>query len=80
MTKELYIAHFEAQNGEEILYQFYLERFDSTKHKPLLDKVDFLHKLKLLMDIRGCFEMAFNYYNNKFDIIVVTDKDKTFLK
>ena len=80
MTKELYIAHFEAQNADEILYQFYLERFDRSKHKPLLAKGEFLHTLNLLMDIRGCFEMAFNYYNDKFDIIVITDKNKTFLK
>ena len=80
MTKEQYIAYYQVRNGDEILYQFYSEKFDSSKHKPFLPKADFIHLINFFMNIQDAFQIAFNYYNNKFNILIITDKDKTFLK
>lgn len=74
MTKEEYFKLIN-NNPKDILYEMYKEKFDSSKHKQFLSKEQFFHYLTFYKPIQELFEIAFNYYDDKLNIVRVYDKN-----
>lgn len=79
MTKKEYIDYYNSKNAEDILYEFYKEKFDEEKHKPLLDKQHLIHFLMVFGQVEFALNVANRYFNNKFNILIVNYGEKTIL-
>lgn len=82
MTKEQYL-HLIYKDQVQLLYLFYQEKFDVEKHKPFLSHTEFIHVFNL-MNMQGFTSEMINtccsYYENKFKITRLKDKDGNFIK
>lgn len=81
MTKEQFISLYDNRNAEEIIYQYYTEKFDKEKHNPFLSKTEVVHFMYMFNCIEQFFNVAQSYYKNKLNILTITTTDgKSYLK
>lgn len=78
MTKHEYIQMKKA-GSVELVYEYYKERFDRNKHRPFLSPHEFAMYLQMCMDVPRVFEKVCNYYDNKFNIVLLKDKNGNFI-
>ena len=79
MTKSEYI-HRRINNDLNIVYEYYLERFDGNKHKGArLGLQEFFIYLNMWGDINQIYERVRQYYDEKFNIITLSDKNNNIL-
>ena len=64
MTKEVYKQN--ENNLSFLLYQYYIEKFDNGKHKPLLNQEQLLSFLPIWGNVKDIMKMVVNYYKEKF--------------
>jgi hypothetical protein len=64
MTKEEYTKN--ANNLSYILYEYYKEKFDEHKHKPMLTQDQLFTFLPMWGDMGGIMRMVVKYYADKF--------------
>ena len=64
MTKEEYTKN--ANNLSYILYEYYKEKFDDHKHKPMLTQDQLFTFLPMWGDMGGIMRMVVKYYADKF--------------
>jgi hypothetical protein len=64
MTKEVYKQN--ENNLSFLLYQYYIEKFDNGKHKPLLNQEQLLSFLPIWGSVGDIMKMVVNYYKEKF--------------
>jgi hypothetical protein len=74
MTREEYLA-FRGSASHNILYEYYKEKYDGYKHNPFLDFMEFITFMKMWPGARGSYERALEYYDEKFNVTVLMDKD-----
>ena len=80
MTREQYIQMRNAGNFN-IVYNYYAEMFDKQKHKPFLnmqDLANFLITSGFNIDI--IMNKCVKYYDEKFAINILSDKDGNIIK
>jgi hypothetical protein len=63
------------QNSLQIAYEYYKEKFDSKKHKPFLCPQEFSVFIQMYADIPKLLERVCQYYDNKFVITELKDKN-----
>jgi hypothetical protein len=74
MTREQYIQM--KNNGNfNIVYEFYTEMFDRSKHSPFLSIEQLAQTLPMFGDINLIFDKCCRHYDEKFKVIIVKDKD-----
>ena len=80
MTREQYIV-FRKNGNFNIVYEYYKEKFDHTKHKPFLSVAE-LPQLLLAtgFNVNQIFNDCCKYYNEKFNIVELLDKDGYSIK
>lgn len=78
MTKDQYLS-LKMQNSLQIAYEYYKEKFDSRKHKPFLGTQEFFVYFQMCMDIQKVYEKVCNYYDDKFKIVLLKDKNGNFI-
>ena len=64
MTKEVYKQN--ENNLSFLLYQYYIEKFDNGKHKPLLNQEQLLTFLPIWGSVGDIMKMVVKYYADKF--------------
>lgn len=74
MTKHEYLQ-LKMQNSLEIAYEYYKEKFDSSKHKPFLGAQEFMVFLQMHMNVPRVFEKVCRYYDDKFTVVELKDKN-----
>lgn len=74
MTKHDYLQ-LKMQNSLEIAYEYYKEKFDKSKHKPFLGAQEFMVFLQMNMNVPGVFEKVCRYYDDKFTVVELKDKN-----
>lgn len=74
MNKSDYL-HLRSNDQKALIYEFYKERFDGDKHKPFLSLVEVITYLPMWGNIVTILEKVINYYNQKFNIVNVLDKN-----
>jgi len=79
MTREEYL-HFKSSRDFHIIYNFYMEKFDQSKHKPFLSIVQLLQYLPQWGNLQVIFEDVCDYYDNKFEIVEVKDREGNTIK
>lgn len=67
------------QNSLQIAYEYYKEKFDSRKHKPFLGPQEFFVYFQMCMDVQKAYEKVCNYYDDKFKIVLLKDKNGNFI-
>ena len=80
MTKEEYIQDVHSQNFTKILYSMYQERFDTKRHSPFLNPQEFIMNMQMTGMINEYLRSAFNYYETKFNINKLFDKDGKLIR
>lgn len=79
MTKSDYI-HRRINNDINIVYEYYLEKFDRNRHKGnILGIQEFFIYLNMWGDINQIFERIRSHYDQKFNIIILSDKNNNIL-
>lgn len=78
MTKENYLQ-LRNDNHQLLLYEYYKEKFNEKKHLVFLNINDFIRTLQIWGDINIIFRNVCKYYNNKFDIVEVFDKESNLI-
>lgn len=63
----------------QLVYEYYKERFDRNKHSPFLPPSEFAMYLQMCMDVPRVFERVCNYYDDKFNIVLLKDKNGNFI-
>ena len=79
MTREEYVeCRNSGKFNADFIYDHYVENFDSSKHKPFLNKEEFFSILQILppMNIRSLVEE----YDEKFNIVAFKDKIGNIIK
>lgn len=79
MTREQYIQ-MRAAGNFNIIHEYYKEFFDSSKHSPLLSIEQLAQTLPMFGDPNLIFEKCCRYYNEKFNIADLKDKDGKIIK
>ena len=79
MTREQYIQ-MRANGNFNIIYEYYKEFFNSEKHSPLLSIEQLAQTLPMFADPNLIFEKCCRYYNEKFTITDLKDKEGKIIK
>jgi len=80
MDREKYLKMREGQNFN-IIYEYYKEKFDPNKHKPFIGIMDLPNLLLATgRSINKIFEDCCKYYDEKFDVRLLLDKDGNTIK
>lgn len=74
MTREDYLA-LRGSTSYNLLYEYYREKYDGYKHNPFLDFSEFITFMQMWPGARGSYERALEYYDQKFNVTVLMDKD-----
>ena len=80
MTREQYIQ-MRTNGNFNIVHNFYSEKFDHSKHRPFISIMD-LPNLLLASgrSINKIFEDCCRYYDEKFEVKHLLDKDGNLIK
>ena len=74
MTREQYIMM--RKNGNfNVIYEFYKDHFSSNEHHPFLSIEQLAQTLPMFGDVNLIFEKCCRYYDEKFKLVIVKDKD-----
>ncbi len=68
LLREQYIKLRE-EGSAEILFEYYKEKFDKTKHSPYLEYSDFLPSIQMWPGVRDAYNMVTEYYDAKFFVL-----------
>lgn len=79
MTREQYLR-MRAGGNFNIIYEYYTEFFDRDKHHPLLSIEQLAQTLPMFGDPNVIFEKCCRYYNEKFNIVDVKNKEGQIIK
>jgi hypothetical protein len=79
MTREQYIQ-MRTNGNFNIVHNFYSEKFDHSKHKPFLSMMELATFLPSWGNLDAVFEKCCRYYDEKFDVKVLLDKDGNVIK
>jgi hypothetical protein len=80
MTKEEYIQDVHSQNFTKVLYSMYQERFNRDKHSPFLNPQELMMYVQMSGMMNEYLRSAFNYYEAKFNINKLFDKDGKLIR
>jgi len=79
MTREQYIQM--RNNGNfNIVYEYYKEFFNYDKHSPFLSIEQLAQTLPMFGDINLIFEKCCRYYNEKFNVVDLRNKEGQIIK
>jgi hypothetical protein len=80
MTKEQYL-HMRSNGDFNIVYEYYKEKFNHSKHTPFLHIQDLANLLlNLGYDVNKILDKCAMHFDQKFSIVRVLDKDGKFIK
>ena len=79
MTREQYLRMRQGQNFN-IVHEFYKEKFDSSKHSPFLSLMELATFLPAFGNVNIIFERCCKYYDEKFDVRILSDKNGNYIK
>jgi hypothetical protein len=74
MTREQYLMMRKGGNFN-IIYEFYKDHYDHDKHKQFLSLEQLAQTLPMFGDPNLIFEKCCKYYDEKFKVIIIKDKE-----
>jgi hypothetical protein len=75
MTKKEYL-NYKKTNQMKILYEFYKEKFDGSKHKPFLTEEEFFPYIQITKpNLTETYLKVANYYDSYFNVITILDQE-----
>jgi hypothetical protein len=78
MTRNEYL-HLKKMSSVQIVYEYYRERFDKSKHRPFLPPTEFAMYLQMCMNVPAVFERVCQHYDELFKVVTLKDKDGNFI-
>ena len=79
MTREQYIRM--RDNGNfNIVYEYYREKFDHSKHTPFLSMMELIQILPQVMSANLAMDASLKYFDQKFNVTILSDKDGALIK
>lgn len=79
MTREEYI-NMRKSGDFMIVYEYYKEHFDNTKHSPFFSPQELVQLLPMKFNIQLIYDKCINYFDNKFEIVILRDKEGNIIK
>lgn len=79
MTREQYIQ-MRLNGNFNVIHQYYSEKFDHSKHSPFLGIMELARLLPMWTDVNALFEKVCRYYDEKFNVRVLSDKNGNVIK
>lgn len=74
MTKQQYLI-YKQTDQMAILYEYYKERFDKSKHKPFLKRQEFDTFAQMAMDLGKVYANIVHHYDSLLNVIELKDKN-----
>ena len=78
MTREDYIR-YALTDYNIVIYEYYKEKFDHSKHKPFLDYNQFLKHAMFMGLIDFFYEVVSKHYESKLNLTRMFDKNQKFI-
>jgi hypothetical protein len=78
MTRNEYL-HLKKMSSVQIVYEYYRERFDKSKHRPFLQPTEFAMYLQMFMDVPKVLQKVCEHYDEVFKVVTLKDKDGNFI-
>ena len=79
MTREQYINM--RNNGDfMIVYEYYKEHFDNTKHSPFFSPQELVQILPMRFNVQLIYEKCVKHFDDKFQIVTIKDKEGNTIK
>lgn len=71
-----------ANSDVAILYEYYKDHYDSSKHSRFLHPQEFINALQQwnMMGLPAMMDMAVQYFDNKFNIVKLLNKEGQLIK
>lgn len=79
MNKDEYLKLIKVYPGD-VLYNYYVEHLNTPLYKSYLDKMSFITNLAKFTDPSALLNVVCSYYDSKFSIIKVFDKEGKLIK
>lgn len=79
MTKEEYLE-FRKTLSINLLYEYYKEKFDKNEHSPFLLFEQFIQTIQLWPGTKFAFDKVWEYYDEKFSVVKLLDKEGNLIK
>jgi hypothetical protein len=74
MDKKEYI-NLKKTNTMALIYKYYTEKFDSSKHKPFLSEQEFFPYIQMTSNLNEIAIKVLNYYDQYYSVTTVFDKE-----
>jgi hypothetical protein len=74
MNREQYIQTKTA-NPLKIVYDYYKENFDNSKHSPFLTESEFFPYLQMTMDVNGVAQKIMHEYDAFYGVVTLYDRN-----
>ena len=58
-----------------IIYHYYTENFDHSKHKPFLTEQQFFPLLQMHSDVNQIYIKVCNYYDKHYNVVTILDSE-----
>jgi len=79
MTKEQYIT-LRGNNALDVIYQYYREHYDVSKHIGPLGVQEFFIYLNMWGNIQQIAERVISHYDQKFNLVQLLDKNGNLIR
>ena len=74
MDKKEYI-NLKKTNTMALIYKYYTEKFDSSKHKPFLSEQEFFPYIQMTSNLNEIAIKVLNYYDQYYSVTTIFDKE-----
>ena len=79
MTREQYIS-IRGTGDFTVIYEYYKEHFDRTKHTPFFSPEELLHILPMRFNLQPIYDKCIKHFDDKFAIVTLRDKEGKIIK
>ncbi len=79
MTRNEYILNRHIASFD-VVYQYYVEHFSHEKHGLFLSFDEFVHFMRMWPLAKHAYNVARDYYDEKFTVVELKDKDGNLIK
>lgn len=79
ITKDQYL-NLRTNRDAYILYEYYLEKFDESKHSPKLGPQEFLTFFTMWGSLPAAFDKVVSYFDQKFNVRALLDEKGELIK
>ena len=72
MNRTQYL-NYKATGNVKVIYEYYTEKFDHSKHNPFLSEREFFPYIQMHSSLQDLYINIINYYDSYYNVITLFD-------